>query len=277
MFDWIRRLGLVLFSAWYWSFSFLWMLVGVLISIVLLTLRFPYQKVHVWVTARFFSACVPLSLTRLRVHHHPDYDPEQRGIYTQNHINLIDGQTAAAVIPHAFSGLMNAWQFKIPIYGWMMTVSKGIPVRRGRRDETIREISEAARDRVASGMSVLTFPEGHRTLDGKIRKFRRGVFLMARNSGAPVIPITVRGMYEVNRKGSLVFHPFRTVDVFIGPQFSAAGLSDDELEVFADRLRDFMVHCLDHGAFPEDFDIGTAGTNDTSANESPADSARASA
>jgi 1-acyl-sn-glycerol-3-phosphate acyltransferase len=247
----LARLGTTLFSLIYWPLAFAVMLVGALVTLLLLLLRFPYQRVHLWVTAPVFSSCVPLSLTRMHVHYHPAFDPERRSIYTQNHINLLDGMVASAAIPHAFSGLMNAWQFKIPIYGWLMALSKGIPVHRGRRDRMVQEISDAARERKRIGMSVLTFPEGHRTTDGKIHAFRRGVFMMARNAEMPVVPIAVRGMYEVNCKGSLAFHPGRTVDVFVGPQFDATGLDDQELGALADRVRAFMVCCIEHGEWPE--------------------------
>ncbi|MCX4240693.1 lysophospholipid acyltransferase family protein [Paraliomyxa miuraensis] len=247
----LARLGTTLFSLVYWPLAFALMLVGALLTLALLVVRFPYQRVHVWVTAPLFVGCVPLSFTRMRVHYHPDFDPETRSVYIQNHINLLDGMVASAVIPHAFSGLMNAWQFKIPIYGWLMSMSKGIPVHRGRRDLTLESISKAARERKRIGMSVLTFPEGHRSPDGKVRPFRRGVFMMARNAEMPVVPITVRGMHEVNRKGSMLFHPGRTVDVFVGPQHDPSGLSDQDLLGFAERLRGFMSHCLEHGRWPE--------------------------
>jgi 1-acyl-sn-glycerol-3-phosphate acyltransferase len=247
----MARLGTALFTLLYWPISFALMFVGAVGTLVLLLLGFPYQRVQGWVTQPVFSRCVPLSFTRMHVHYHPAFDPERRSVYTQNHVNLLDGMVAAAAIPHAFSGLMNAWQFKIPIYGWLMSMSKGIAVRRGRRDQVLQEISDAARERKRIGMSVLTFPEGHRTADGKIQPFRRGVFVMARNAEMPVVPIAVRGMYEVNRKGSPAFHPGRTVDVFVGPQFDATGLDDEELGAFADRVREFMVHCVEHGEWPE--------------------------
>jgi 1-acyl-sn-glycerol-3-phosphate acyltransferase len=247
----MARLGTALFSLIYWPLAFAVMLVGAVVTLVLLLLRFPYQRVHLWVTAPVFSSCVPLSLTRMRVHYHPGFDPERRSIFMQNHINLLDGMVASAAIPHAFSGLMNAWQFKIPIYGWLMSMSKGIPVHRGRRDRVLQDISDAARERKRIGMSVLTFPEGHRTVDGKIRPFRRGVFMMARSAEMPVVPIAVRGMYEVNRKGSFAFHPGRTIDVFVGPQLETAGLDEQELTALVDGMRTFMAHCVEHGEWPE--------------------------
>lgn len=247
----LARLGTLLFTLVYWPVSFALMLVGAVGTFALLLLGVPYQRVAMWVTAPVFSSCVPLSLTRMRVHYHPGFEPERRSIYMQNHVNLLDGMVAAAVIPHAFSGLMNAWQFKIPIYGWLMYLSKGIAVHRGRRDQVLQEISDAARNRKEIGMSVLTFPEGHRSVDGKIAPLRRGVFMMARNAEMPVVPIAVRGMFEVNRKGELAFHPGRTVDVFVGPQLDAAGLDEQQLGALVERVHGFMVHCIEHGEWPE--------------------------
>ncbi len=243
--------ALVLWSIVFWTTSFLWMLMGAFLTVVLLVMGFHYRRVHVWCTAPIFKRCVQISLTRLRLHYHPDFDPEERSVFAQNHINLLDGHIASWAIPHAFSGLMNAWQFKIPIYGWLMSLSKGIAVHKGRRDRVLAQISEAARARKAMGMSVLVFPEGHRSPDGIIHKFRRGVFIMARDADMSMVPVAVKGFYDVNRKGSQIFHPFKTVDVFVGPQFSTAGLSDVEIGEFADRMQEWVRYCVEHGRFPE--------------------------
>lgn len=244
-------LGLVLWSIVFWTTSFVWMFVGVVCTVLLLTVGLHYRRVHMLCTAPIFKRVVQISLTRLRLHYHPDFDPEERSVFAQNHINLLDGHIASWAIPHAFSGLMNAWQFKIPIYGWLMSMSKGIPVQRGRRDHVLQQISKAARERKAMGMSVLVFPEGHRSPDGKIHKFRRGVFIMARDAGLSMVPVAVKGFYDVNRKGSQIFHPFKTVDVFIGPQFSPSGTADADIGEFADQMHEWVVHCVENGRFPE--------------------------
>ncbi len=250
-----RSIGLALFSTWVWVGSFLWMLIGALATIGLRLVGFPYQKVHGWVTAPLFVH-VPryIAMARLRVHYHPRFDAQRRSVFTQNHINLLDGHVASAAIPHAFSGLMNAWQFKIPIYGWLMTLSKGIPVHKRSRERIITDLSVAARARKEIGMSVLTFPEGHRSPDGRVHAYKRGVFMMARDAGMPIVPIAVAGMYELNRKGSLVFHPWRRVDVYVGPQHETEGLSDGEIGRLAERVRRATVHAITHGRWPDDWD-----------------------
>jgi 1-acyl-sn-glycerol-3-phosphate acyltransferase len=247
----LRQLGLALFSTWAWSGGFAWMLVGATATLLLRAVGFPYQRIHNWVTAPMFVQVVTVfAAARVRVHYHPDFDRTRRSVFTQNHINLLDGHIASAAIPHAFSGLMNSWQFHIPIYGWLMRLSKGIAVDKSRRDRLVEQLSEAARERKRIGMSILTFPEGHRTLDGKVHGFRRGVFIMARNAEMPMVPIAVRGFYEVNRKGSLMMHPLRRVDVFVGAQHDTAGLDDESIAALASKLQTMTAHAVEHGAWP---------------------------
>lgn len=252
----LGKFGQALYSAYVWTVAFAVMGIGAFITLPLLVLRFPYQKVHGWVTAPMFSATLPVATIRLRVHYHPDFDPEVRSVFGQNHINLLDGMLAAKVIPHAFSGLMNAWQFKIPIYGWLMSLSKGIPVDKTKRETLIEDISAAAKNRKEIGMSVLTFPEGHRTMTGNVGQFRTGVFRMAVNAGMPVVPIAVRGLYEVNNKNmGWFFRAFQTVDVFVGPQFDTARYEGESVSKLAKRVRAYVVSCLEHGEFPASMDV----------------------
>jgi 1-acyl-sn-glycerol-3-phosphate acyltransferase len=247
----LRAVGLRIFSVVIWTAGFAWMLVGATITLLLLVVGFPYQKVHVWVTAPLFTQVLRIATARVHIHYHPAFDHERRSVFTLNHTNLIDGHLASLAIPHAFSGLMNAWQFHIPIYGWLMRMSKGIGVHKGRRETMLREISEAARERKRIGMSVLTFPEGHRTIDGKIRPFRRGVFLMARNAEMPVVPMVARGMYQMNHKGTFLFQPLCRIDVYVGPQHETEGMDDAAVAELASRLHASSSWVLENGRWPD--------------------------
>ena len=248
----LRYVGTAVFSIWMWSTGFSWMLLGATLTFVLLAMGFPYQRVHGWVTAPLFVH-VPrvFALVRLRVHYHPRFDPNRRSVFAQNHVNLMDGHVASAAIPHAFSGLMNAWQFYIPIYGWLMYLSKGIGVHRNGRERLVKELSDAAIERKRIGMSILTFPEGHRTPDGRVHGFRRGVFMMARTAEMQMVPIAVRGFFDVNRKGSFLIHPLRNVDVYVGPQYETVGLDDTQLGELVAELQRVVTHGVEQGGWPE--------------------------
>ncbi len=232
----------LLFSIWVWTACFVVMGIDAVLTL-LLTLFVPYQKVHRRLTSPLMGFCVRLTFSRFAITYDPAFDPERRGVFCQNHVNLLDAHVSSAVIPHPFCGLMNAWHFKVPFYGWLMWVSKGIPVNHGRH-RMLDDMIEGAKDRAAQGMSVLTFPEAHRTRTGQVGPFKKGVFVMAREAGLPVVPICVRGMFDVNRKGSWLFRPGR-VEVYVGKQVETAGVSEADIMMVADEVRATMVRFVE--------------------------------
>ena len=234
----MRKLFQILFSLYVWTISFVWMLIICVITYALLPF-FPYKKTHSYIAAPGFSLCLSLIFCKTTVTYDPTFDKNRRSVFTQNHVNLLDAFIASKAIPHVFCGLMHKWQFSIPIYGWMMKVSNGIPVDPKKVKELLPSMTAEAQKRKADGFSILTFPEGGRTLDGEVRRFTRGVFLMARDAGYPVAPIAVEGNFEVNRKGSKLFRPGK-INVFVGPQMETSGLSDTEIEMLAEKCTTFV-------------------------------------
>ena len=170
----------------------------------------------------------------IHITYDPNFDKNRRSVFCQNHVNLLDAFVASKTIPHVFCGLMLSWQFKIPIYGWMMFVSKGIPVHNRQRG-TIQYMEREAIKRREDGFSILTFPEGRRTLDGEVHEFKRGVFFMARDAGYPVVPIAVQGNYQINQKGSRLFRPGK-INVYVGPQHETQGLQDKDIFDLAKKM-----------------------------------------
>lgn len=234
--DW----ALIPFSAKVWSSAFGVMIGTSLVSVAAQRFRSRAEQ-SLW-SAEAFAKVLKVTKSDLRITYHPDFDKTRPSVFCQNHVNILDAFTACASIPQPFVGLMLAWHFKIPGYGWMMKATHGIPVHKGARRTEL--LCEAARDRAAEGLSILTFPEGHRTLDGKMQPFKRGVFFMARDSELPVVSIAVRGMFEVNHKGSGIIRPGK-VDVFVGPQIDTAHLDDDGVTKLAADLGDAMSAYVD--------------------------------
>lgn len=236
-------------SAFAWGGSFAWMS-GVFTATAALSPILPWQRTHRWIGGPGMAFCLRLTGSSVEVLSDPRFDPERRSVFCQNHVNLMDAHAAAAAIPHAVCGLMNWWHFKLPVYGWLMSISQGIPVP-PKRPGRSREIAEAARERAARGLSILVYPEGHRTLDGAVRKFRSGVFRMAREAGLPVVPLATWGMFDMMRKGSPLIRPSR-IRVFRGPQVETAGLSDDELEALIDGVQAVVAAFAENGEIPHE-------------------------
>jgi len=224
------------------------MLATSMVLIPTFAFRSPKQQ-SLW-AARAFGKVLDITGSKVRVILDGEFDPAVPSVFCQNHVSVMDAFAACRSIPQPFVGMMNGWHFKIPGYGWMMKATHGIPVHpraEGRTDA----LSEAVRDRARKGLSVLTFPEAHRTIAGDVRPFKRGVFFMARDSGLPVVPLAVRGMQTVNRKGSALITPGE-LEIYVGPQVSVSGFSDDEISQVALRLQEAMTD------FVEERDDGAA-------------------
>lgn len=187
---------------------------------------------------------VALTGSKWRAVVHPDVDPDRPYMFCQNHTNNLDHVTLYCATPHFKQGLELESHFKIPVYGWFMKQRGTIPVRPGSMGQT-RAIMDRMRAEVAKGHSILTFPEAHRTMTGRVGPFRKGVFHIARDLGIPIVPVAVTGMYEVMRKGSWLIRPGHEVTVYCEKPIETAGLTKGQLPELAERVRNAMVARVD--------------------------------
>jgi 1-acyl-sn-glycerol-3-phosphate acyltransferase len=153
-------------------------------------------------------------------------------IFIANHQSLLDIPVFFASFPLMFSIMAKKMLFSIPFMGWTMTRAGYIPVDKqdGRQ---LRVTLARARQVLASGRSLLIFPEGGRSPDGQIRRFKRGAFYLALKTGAPIIPVAICGSWHVLPKGSLRLRP-GPILVHVGKPVETAGRLPKE----SDRLRE---------------------------------------
>ncbi len=248
MHRWLQNVFLVPFSLCVWTFAFFWMALMVITSVLLLPVL-PFRKTHLWIARPALSMCMLSTFSWVRVIFHPEYDPKQPCVYNGNHVSSMDAHLVGRVLPQPFCGLSAAESFHIPIYGWIMKLSQSIPVYPQKSGRT-GEIVEAAKDRIAQGISIVAYAEGGRTLDGRVAPFRRGVFFMARDAGVPIVPVASRGMYRLLRKGTWLVRP-SIITVYVGKQIDISHLTDDEIETFTEEFRQIVVDFAEDGKLPE--------------------------
>ncbi|MDR2823678.1 MAG: 1-acyl-sn-glycerol-3-phosphate acyltransferase, partial [Prevotellaceae bacterium] len=94
---------------------------------------------------------------------------------------------------------MKAELFKIPLVGWACNAAGHIFLDRSANIEANKSIAEAKR-KLQDGVSVVIFPEGSRTRDGRMQRFKRGAFRIAGDLRLPLLPITLRGSFERLRR-----------------------------------------------------------------------------
>ena len=125
----------------------------------------------------------------------------QAVIYMANHQSNFDIPALFAGLPGQFRWLAKEELFHVPLFGLAMRRSGYIPINRTDRVKAVQSMNQAAR-RIASGTSVTIFPEGTRSPDGSLRPFKKGGFMLARKSGAPIVPVAISGSYDIMPKHS---------------------------------------------------------------------------
>ena len=193
-----------------------------------------------WLNRLYCWGQVRLTGSKWRAVVHPAIDPDRPYMFCQNHVNHFDHCTMYNATPHFKQGIELAKHFEYPVYGWFMRQRGTIPVSPRARDG-LEKLREAMRAEVDQGHSILAFPEGHRSRDGRVRPFKRGLFVVARDLGLPIVPVAVTGMQDVMRADSWIIRPGNTVTVYCEEPVETAGVSDTDIPALMERVRDPIV------------------------------------
>jgi 1-acyl-sn-glycerol-3-phosphate acyltransferase len=205
----------------------------------------PFERFMPIVPGPVMGAVPLVSLSKRDITYHPQFEPQRVSMFMMNHTSVMDAGVACWAIRDAFCGIQHAHHFKVPIYGWLMKRGNGIGVEKGGAGQAAR-IAAQVEDRKQRGISILGFPEGRRTQNGRILPFRKGLFIMARDAGIPVVPLCVRGLWQILRRGEWVVRPGH-LEVFVGPQIETAGLSDEQVVELAERFQRFTTDYVERG------------------------------
>ena len=125
-----------------------------------------------------------------------------------------------------------------------------IPVERG-HDSAVASL-EKATEALRSGQSFLIYPEGTRSNDGRLQKFKKGAVVMAIKAGAPIVPVACSGAHRLMKKRSLVLHPGEILVEFL-PPIDPSGFSMEERDALNDLIHDTLAAALPPDQRPLDF------------------------
>lgn len=153
---------------------------------------------------------------KVKVHGREFVNPQQTYIFMANHLSFLDGPLLFWAIPQPVRVILKKGIFKIPLVGLGMKMVGFVPVdRRGVKGGKMA-IQRAAQMVREKGYSFLIFPEGTRSRSGQIQPFRRGGFFLALESRAPIVPITIKGTFELMPRGSF-FCRSGPIEVYFHP------------------------------------------------------------
>ena len=132
---------------------------------------------------------------------------------------------------------------KIPVFGPAVRRAGYIGIERGDPRKAVKSIKQAA-ERIKNGASVLIFPEGTRSSEGRLGQFKGGGFNLALKSGCDIVPIAINGSYRIAPKGSLKIRK-GAFSLSIGKPISLSGYTKRKIPQLMDQVREAMLRQME--------------------------------
>lgn len=175
---------------------------------------------------------------RIHVHGEENFPKEGAVIVAMNHKSNWDGPVVAVMLPRPLCFMAKKILFKIPVVSTVLKRAHAIPVNRNGFD--IAAI-KAAMGALRAGKGIGIFPEGTRVFTAERPQAKSGAVMMAEKTGAPIVPVGIRGDY----------HLFAKIDLHIGKPITVKGadgkLSPEEQQAVTDDLMKTIYHMADTG------------------------------
>jgi len=176
---------------------------------------------------------------KVRVKGQENIGPQVSQIYMTNHQSYFDIFALLAYVPVDFKFIVKQELMRIPIFGFSMRRAGYIGIEREDPRKSIRSINEAV-EKIRNGASVVIFPEGTRSVDGRLQSFKRGGFSLALKSGCDIVPVTISNSYRIVPKGSLKINK-GAFNIHIGRPISVKGYNRKNVRQLMDRVRDSIL------------------------------------
>ena len=170
-------------------------------------------------------------------------------LFAANHTSNADAAAIVGAIPRRLAIFGRKSLFEIPIVGLAFRLAKFVPVDRGNRDTALASVKQAV-EYIKTGLSFLVYPEGTRSPDGRMHRFKKGSFVMAIEAGVPIVPVVCSGAHRIMKKNSLVIHPGR-VTVRFGKPIDVSGYTVEQRSVLAQQVHDVIAAQLPEDQKPE--------------------------
>ena len=215
--------------------SAFWIPVALVVRLVTGDTRIPLAMAHrIWAPGLLWK-----SVMRLEVRGLENVDVSRPHFFAANHQSLLDIAVLYAVLPVPLLFVLKRELARVPFLGWYVAAMEMILVDRTRRKQSL-EALEQCRQRIARGRSILLFPEGTRSRDGRIGAFKPGIFVPTIGSGAAIVPVAIDGPGKVLPPGGFRIRP-GTIRVAIGEPVETAGLTIEDRRELAEQVRERLV------------------------------------
>jgi len=198
----------------------------------------PMRVARAW--GRFLLA---VSGVRVRVEGLEHIDPNGSYVFVSNHLSYMDTPVVLSHVPGQFRFLAKRGLFQIPLLGTHLSQAGHIPVPRGDPRAAVKTMQVAAETIANKRISLLIFPEGGRSHDGKLRPFKEGAVYIAVKAGVPIVPMTLIGTRDVLPFGGGVVLPGK-VTLRVLPPIDTSTLTLKDRGKVTEEIRELILKQL---------------------------------
>jgi len=181
-------------------------------------------EVQLKIARRWSRMLLAVSGVKVGVEGLEKIEPGGSYVFVSNHLSYMDTPVVLAYVPAQFRFLAKRGLFMIPFIGSHLKRAGHIPVPREDPRAALKTLAEAARTVEEKRISLLVFPEGGRSATGRLQPFKEGAAYLGIKSGVPLVPLCLRGTYEVLPMGSIHVKPGR-VKLLIGDPIPTKNLN----------------------------------------------------
>lgn len=169
---------------------------------------------------------------RLRVSGLEHIRKGQKYVILSNHASYLDPPALVLSLGLQYRWVIKKELRKVPLFGLALEASRNLFIDRSRGSDALESIRRGVAQ-LPEGTGILLFPEGTRSRDGRLLPFKRGGFVIARDGGLPILPVTVVGSHERLPKGRAAFTSGE-IHVIVHPPVAA---TDKPLEALMEEVR----------------------------------------
>jgi 1-acyl-sn-glycerol-3-phosphate acyltransferase len=180
-----------------------------------------------------------LSFVRVEVKGENNYSPEESYIFVANHSSIYDVFVIYGWLNSRFKWVMKSTLRKIPFVGLACEKAGHIFIDRSNPIKAKRSLKDAE-EKLKNGASVVIFPEGHRSNDGKVGKFKKGAFKIAEDLKLPIVPITIEGAYEVMPINSYYIKP-KKITMTIHQIIDCQNITTENIDEYIEKTRNVII------------------------------------
>lgn len=173
----------------------------------------------------------------------------QAYFFASNHLSFVDVPALFVALPVPLLFLGKAELSRVPFLGWYMSAMGMVFIDRSGKARSARSIENVTR-RLQEGWSLVSFPEGTRSPDGSVRRFRSATFASALDTGVPVVPVAIAGADRVLPRSWIGARPGR-IRVHVGVPIPTEGLSRGDRATIAERTQQAVEALLARNPRPD--------------------------